>query len=116
MRKLEREHYDEILTKNKYNLSKQWSLIKEVINKKRSNISDKFAINNVISEDKKVISESFNKFYVNIGSNLAKMIPPDNRSPTSYILDNNPYSILLNPVSSVEVQNIIYNLKNVSPG
>ena len=116
MRKLEREHYDEILTKNKYNLSKQWSLIKEVINKKRSNISDKFAINNVISEDKKVISESFNKFYVNIGSNLAKMIPPDNRSPTSYILDNNPYSIFLNPVSSVEVQNIIYNLKNVSPG
>ena len=58
----------------------------------------------------------YNKFYVNIGSNLFKKIPHVERHPTSYIKQTNPMSIFLNEVDDNELTRIIYKLSNSSPG
>ena len=89
LRKTERLHYDELFTINKSNLSKQWDIIKGIINiKKKTTISDRFVVNNKLVTDRELIANSFNTFYANIGSNLAKNLINNNKDPTTLISDN----------------------------
>ena len=61
--KAERQHYFELFDINRNNLVKTWSMIKELINKKKSdNIQTSFMINNKYVDDKRKICESFNDF------------------------------------------------------
>ena len=73
-------------------------------------------INNKYVDDKRKICESFNDFYINIGPKLSADIPIHNKSPTSYITNHISDTIYLEPVTENEVENIIINLKNSSPG
>ena len=41
-------------------------------------MSNKFLIDGTIVEDSEVIAKAFNDFYINIGSNLAGKIKPNN--------------------------------------
>ena len=115
--KAERQHYFELFDINRHNLVKTWSMIKELINKKKSsNIQTSFMINNKYVADKRKICESFNDFFINIGSKLSADIPRHNKSPTFYISNHIFDTIYLEPVTENEVENIIINLKNSSPG
>ena len=74
------------MKQNKNNLSKQWKVINDIINKNKNHVlSDKFIVGNKILRDKKVIANQFNSFYVNIGPDLAKTISVNNKDPTSFI-------------------------------
>ena len=54
-------------------MKKYWSIVKTVINKKNFKVtSDEFIIKDSTVSNEKIIAENFNKFYVNIGSNLCK--------------------------------------------
>ena len=98
-------------------MRKPWSVIKEVIDKKKTKVTPyKFVINNKIVTDTNVISDSFNNFYVNIGPDLAKQIPKCDKDPLSYIPNNVRGSIFLKDVTYSEVSKIIMLLKNSSPG
>ena len=108
IRKTERDHYDNLLTQNKHNISKSWQIIKEVINKKQNNSTgNTFVIDNKEISDNKVIVESFNDFFVNIGPNLAKSIPNVAKDATDYIPNQYQSSMFVNPTCSNEVKNII---------
>jgi hypothetical protein len=73
LRKAEKEHFHNLLEKNKSNLKKSWSIIKDVINKKSSDhVNEKFIIDDKTETDKNVVVNSFNKFYTNLGKSLAK--------------------------------------------
>ena len=94
------------------NLKKSWSLLKEIINKKHERIAQtKFIINKVVTPDKKQISECFNKFYKNVGSNLAKNIPQNQTHPMSYMKNSNTKTIYLESVTENEVSAIVNALK-----
>ena len=69
-----------------------------------------------MTSDKKVISENFNDFFVNVGYNLAKRIPNVNVSPRDFMGDRLIESIYLEPVTSVGIDQIIKDLKNGAPG
>ena len=115
--KAEREYYHNLFDINKNNVIKTWSVIKDIINKKKVNkIQTSFSINNSNVTDKKDISNSFNDYFVSIGPELSKNIPVYNISPTSYIRNNNVSSMYLEAVSNNEVKDIILNLNNASPG
>ena len=92
--------------------------MKDIISKNKTSSScSRFYINDgvTITSDKKVIAEKFNSFFINVGPNLAKNIPPNSRSPTGFMIRNiNSMAVL--PVSQSEVSDIISNLKNSSPG
>ena len=101
----------------KINLIKSWQIIKNIINKNKGiQLPTNFKINNQLVNDKNYIAESFNKFYVNIGSTLAQDIPACRGNPLDYIVNANVNSIYLNPVQDTEVINIIKELKTSSPG
>ena len=64
---------------NKFDQKKTWQILKDIIGKsKPGNMSNKFLIDGTIVEDSEVIAKAFNDFYINIGSNLAGKIKPNN--------------------------------------
>ena len=86
--KAEKEHYSKVLNENKNNIKKSWTILKQIINKKGTHkVNSRFRISNGLTMDKKTISDGFNSFFVNVGPNLAKMIPDDPRSPTNFMKD-----------------------------
>ena len=115
--KTEREHYENILQKNQSNMRKSWQILKEVINKKK-NVStcSRFMVNNTISTNRKIIADSFNSFFVDIGPSLAKKIPNDGRRPEQFLSDKIADSMCLSTVLEDEVRQIIHNLKESSAG
>ena len=118
LHKAERDHYHELLIKNKNNLSKSWKIIKEVINKNKkcSLLPEKFLINNKEINNKQEIADAFNKYYVNIGPNLCKNNNDASISPMQYMNEPNPFQIVLSHVTTKEVKDISLSLNLCSPG
>ena len=113
----ERAHYEKLLNDNKDNHKKSWQILKDVVNKRKSNNScSRFVVDNNTSTDKIKIAESFNKFFINIGPNLAEKIPSDNRSPNIYLKNRVVESMVVTPVAEDEVESIIKTLKEGSTG
>ena len=101
---------------NKYNLAKSWKIIKDVLNKReKSQLNNKFVINKNIVTDPEVIANSFNSFFVNIGSNLANKIPKIKKNSNDYIFNENPNSMFVFSTYPSEIKAIITNLKDSSP-
>ena len=118
LHKAERDHYHELLIKNKNNLSKSWKIIKEVINKNKKSdlLTEKFLINNKEIHNKQEIADAFNKYYVSIGPNLCRNNIDGNISPMQYMKEPNPYQIILSHITTKEVQDISLSLNLCSPG
>ena len=82
--------------------------------------NDKFPkrldINKEEITDKKTIAKTFNKFFINIGSNLADKIPPSSTNFESYLL-NITTALSDKPSSEKEFKDAFFTLKtNKSPG
>ena len=115
--KAEKEHYSFLMEKHKNNLKKSWNIIKEVINKNKSNTKfSRFLIDGQVTTDKNSISNGFNSFFTNVGPSLANKIPSDSRSPSAFL--KNPVSncMYMDNVLEEEVANVIKNLKEGSCG
>ena len=77
-RKAERNYYREQFDLHKTDLKRSWNIIKNIINKEDNRRSAKvlvFLINNQYISDGKIIANTFNNYFVNVGSSLAKNIP-----------------------------------------
>ena len=113
----EKNHYENLMDQHKNNLKKTWSILKEVINKRKSSSScSRFLINNVITTNKENIADGFNSFFTNVGPSLANKIPSDNRSPTIFMNNRVINTMVLNEVVQDEVKLVIKNLKEGSCG
>ena len=66
--------------------------------------------------DGTTVSNKFNEFFINIGPNLAKLIPNQQLSPLHFMGDPIKNSIFLCPVTSSEISEILRSLKNGTPG
>lgn len=117
LKQAEKNHYHELFEKHKDNIKKSWSLIKDIVNKKKHTINcSKFNINGNITTNKKQIADGFNTFFTEVGPMLAKNIKDSNVDPTSYINDVIRESIFITPVTNVEVEKIILCMKNSAAG
>ena len=114
----EKMYYQDLLVKYKINLKKSWSIIKGIINKnKRRKNQTKFKLNDgTITENKQVISDRFNDFFVNVGPTLAKAIPQVKNNPVSFMGNKIEQSIFLEPVAQNEINQIIIALNDNAPG
>ena len=114
--KSERDYYNNIIVNNKSNTKKIWRVIKEVINKnKDEKVTDSFKIGNTISNDPHIISNCFNRFYINIGPSVSNGIEETGISPLSYVNECDQ-SIFLYNCDENEIISIIKNLNNSCPG
>ena len=117
MRNAERNHYKDILDKNRNNTKKLWGILKDIINKKKSTTRPKqFVIGDEVVTNENIIADKFNDYFTNVGSNLAEKIPSVNIDPITYIRGSFPSSLFLQDVERFEVERIIRALKHSSAG
>ena len=97
---------------NRNNIVKSWKIVRSIINKKQTTSnSGSFCINNRNEQDKDIIANGFNEFYVNIGPALAGKIPTGKSDPITYIKNGITNKIFLRPVNEAEVKDILKSLK-----
>ena len=118
LKKAEKNYYKELISDNKDNMRKSWSIIKSVIGKyKQANIQKTFKLDDhTITDNKKIISDKFNDFFINVGPNLAKAIPNSSKSPLYCMKDRVLESIFLEPVTEEELYKLISKLKDSANG
>ena len=118
LRKLERDHIEILLSKHKTNLKRTWQIMKNIINKNRvvSSPPEYFDFNGKLVIDKKKIVNGFNNFYVNIGPDLCKKLPPTDINPASYLKNRNLHSMFIEPTNGPEIKKIIMSLKESAVG
>ena len=112
-------YYKESLDKYQHNIKKTWDVIKEVIGNTKSKshtLPKRIVVNNIEITEKKAIAELFNKYFVNVGPNLANLIPRSNKKCESFLSGNYPI-LKENPLTDDELKNAFIALKsNKSPG
>ena len=72
--KAEKEYYSDLISANKSNMKITWSILKDIINKKKSQqIQSRFELNDgSITTNKAVICEKFNNFFYWRWTNISK--------------------------------------------
>ena len=118
MRISEKKCFSDLLSVNKNNVKKTWQIMKNIINKNKNKmIHTEFKLSDgSFTMDGTTVSNKFNEFFTNIGSNLAKLIPNQQLSPLHFMGDPIKNSIFLCPVTSSEISEILLSLKNGAPG
>ena len=118
MKKCEQEYYDHAFNSSKNNMQKCWRLIKRALNKNKvtGKISDTFSVDGRPTNDKTIIANRFNNFFVNIGKSLAQNIPKTRDDITHFMKAPCPDSVFIREATENEVISIVNNLKNASPG
>ena len=85
-------HYSKLLNMYQSNAKKTWQIIKEVIGKTKlqhSTFPKMMLINNIENFDKTSIANNFNKYFTEIGPNLANKIDPSIKSYERYLTRSN---------------------------
>ena len=70
--------------------------------------------NEIIIKDGEQIANKFNKFFVNVGSNLSRAIPKSNKGPWNFIQHTTYECFCVMPVNGEEVVKIISSFKDSS--
>ena len=111
LRRTERTYYQRLLIDNIKNLKKTWSIINDVINKKKEGFSSsKFVINGINVTDNIIIAKHLNKCFVNVASELVSKIPKSKSDPTKSIKTNS-VSIFLQSVCKDDFTKMIMYIK-----
>ena len=118
LKSAEKKYYSDLVLMNKSNSKKMWSIIKNIINRnKRKYINSRFKLSDgSITNDKQLMSDKFNDFFINVGPNLAKRIEKQNKNPEQFMKAKVTFSLYLEPVTEQEIYKIVSSLKNSSPG
>ena len=94
-------------------MKKTWKGINEIISLRPNSsrkLINQIKHNNILIDDPKLISDTFNNFFINVGTNTDKSIPIAFASPISYLKHrvNSNFTIL--PTSIAEVMTLILQL------
>ena len=104
-------YYKEALNVSKSNSKELWKLINSVILNKSANnpIVKKLTVNNIDFEEPEGISEQFNKFFVEIGQEIANNANSEtsNDNFRTYLTKSVNSSIVFDPPNSLEIYDAI---------
>jgi len=112
------KYYKKYFEQHKDNSRKQWSMINELLNRKKKQISVSklHGTSGEIINTPLAISEKFNEYFSNIAADLKSKIVSTNAVPShnyeNFMTDPVPSAIRLAPVSSGAVWGIINDMKN----
>ena len=99
-------------------MKKTWKGINEIISirsKSSPNLVNQINHNNILIDDPKLISDTFNDFFINVGTNTDKSIPFAFKSPTSYLKHRVNSNFVILPTSIAEVMTLILQLDDSKP-
>ena len=109
-KKSKEKFYSEKLRKFKEDARKILSVMKEILGKcttKSSTLPTKITVNKTDIFDAEKIADEFNKFFTNIGTDLANKIPNASNPFDSYITKTNT-SMESQPLSITELEEVFF--------
>ena len=114
-------HFQNVISKNKQNTAKLWKTINDLLhhkNKKSNRMPQKMCINGIDSEDPKLISNTFNDYFINVGKTLSSKISIVTNCPftETSLIPNHSQSFFLRPIGVQEVINHINELNTSKSG
>ena len=109
-----KSYYCQLFQKYKHDIKKTWATIKQVLNKDRGSktFPGLFYLKGEKIKTEQNAADTFNKYFTNIGPNLASEIKtPGNVSYTKYLKNETKHIFHFEPVTETTVTKIIKNLK-----
>ena len=105
-------YYKQYFCNNVNNIKAMWRGIKQIINTKGRKMSfpSTLEVNGNCLVDTKSIANAFNEYFTSVGPMLANSIQPGNRSFKDFMPPSPCNSFYLNPVTPMEVEDIISSL------
>ena len=98
------------LKRRKITSTNTWKIINNVLKNKSFSKISSICVNNLTVNNSAHIAEDFNNSFVNVGPNLAKLIPNCQTNFQDFLLESNPHSIFFTPLTESEVVSIVFNL------
>ena len=98
------------------NIRGTWKVLNKILNKKNTDTTNTFKINNIFTDDKEQIAHNFNKYFSTIGKETSSKLRGENTNFTHYLPNNNHPQIIWENTNSNEVKRIIQQSKSSSPG
>ena len=107
-----KQYFNEFFKNNINNIKNTWKGIKDIINIKSKVNSQPNCIfhNNSNISDPKIIADSFNEYFSNVGKKIQSKIPVTNLKYDEYLDNPNPNSFFIQPTDPEEISSIISNL------
>ena len=105
--------YNKYFEENRHNCRAIWIGISEVIcpkNKKKLNSPTSRIDEGKPITNPKNIAEHFNKFFIEIGTNIQNKISPTKKYYTDYLLNPSKETFLITPTTDEEISHIISGL------
>ena len=112
LKKSKKEYFNQYFEDNKNDIKKTWTGIKNIINTKAiiTPKTSQLLVNGKIIDDPVDIANCENDFIVNIGHNIDKEIPINNKSPDTFLKSRNNFNFLITFVTNEELIDIIKSL------
>ena len=120
LRTSKKDYHTAYFEEHKENMKKTWDGIRNLINVSKKSSTN---INQIVSNDQtftenKSIATALNDYFVNIGPSIENKIPHAKTSFQTYLGEQNPSSIILDPCDANEISEIISSpvlIKHVVP-
>ena len=105
----ERNYYDYRFEQCQINSRKTWSLINQITGRKKREKSwiNCLKINNGSTNDPKLMADTLNSFFTNIGTTMANNLPPPPVSHQHFLKNRQQSSFFLTPTDPFEILDII---------
>ena len=116
IKRAESLYYKSIINKHNNASKNLWNTFGKILNSKKIK-HNKIASININGEQQtepNKITETFNKFFSEIGGNLAKNFPDDFSEFKNYLGESTPHSMFLSGTFESEITKIIKSLKNTN--
>ena len=114
IRTSKKQYFIDKFNQHSHDIKKTWNIINSVIRpgKRKATVS-KLSHDGIEISDKKIIANTFNTHFSNIGTRLKNALPTDNELSFSRFLPSpNAHSIFLSPSTPTEVEMLIKGMKN----
>ena len=101
------------MNKYKYDIKKSWSLLKDVIQKSKTERSmpSSFMISDTLNSNIKEIADSFNSFFTNIGEQTKQNIPHIKSDYKRHLNQNHHKNFFMGPISPNDILSAAKDLK-----
>ena len=115
-RNAKRLHLKKILENSGNNSIKLWNAINIALNRvsNKKDLPSEFKIDGKITDDLKLVTNAFCKYYAEVGERTEKKVKQTNRTYHSYLKKSTENNFYCTPATEHEVAKLIKNLKNKS--
>ena len=111
----EKSYYHKIFVNGSSSTKQMWQNINLILNPNATQIvNSEFVINDEMCKDLNTITNSFNVFFTQIGTNLAQVIPDGHGNIFDSMGVPTRESIIFYPTDNFEIKSVIASLKNSS--